>query len=185
MRPCICPSVVFFRAIQGASSSFERGLESRHDVSLPFSILQFSGSSSSDSGISSPSAGAARRPSDAPTSPDTSLAGAAITASADAPITSSADAVSAISSADAATLAADAATLSADADAEGESSSALAMLGISASEVEEVKEFASKTGKYVSKGFSSFLTSVSQVGVDGCHVAPIMYVLTKSLFIVI
>ena len=39
------------------------------------------------------------------------------------------------------------------------------MLGITADEVREVKDMAAKTGAYVSKGFSSFLSTVSQV----CH----------------
>ena len=51
----------------------------------------------------------------------------------------------------------------ADAASGGAAASPLALLGISEEEVKEVKRFASKTGEYVSKGFSSFLSSVSQV----------------------
>ena len=51
-----------------------------------------------------------------------------------------------------------------NADTPTSSTSPLALLGISEDEVKEVKEFASKTGQMVSKGFSSFLSSVSQVG---------------------
>ena len=51
-----------------------------------------------------------------------------------------------------------------NADTPTSSTSPLALLGISEDEVKEVKEFASKTGQMVSKGFSSFLSSVSKVG---------------------
>ena len=57
----------------------------------------------------------------------------------------------------------------ADAGVDGDESmsstrtSALTMLGITNEEVKEVQEFASITGQFVSQGFSSFLSSVSQV----------------------
>ena len=55
------------------------------------------------------------------------------------------------------------AAAAADAASGAAAASPLALLGISEEEVKEVKRFASKTGEYVSKGFSSFLSSVSQV----------------------
>ena len=59
----------------------------------------------------------------------------------------------------------------ADADVDGDEStssmrtSALTMLGITNEEVKEFQEFASKTGQFVSQGFSSFLSSVFQVNI--------------------
>ena len=60
----------------------------------------------------------------------------------------------------------------ADAGVDGDEStlsmrtSALTMLGITNEEVKEVQEFASITGQFVSQGFSSFLSSVSQVHIS-------------------